>query len=107
MLPQGVLPIVPVATSRRLKQQIAIDMRVRFLCCLVSLSCLARHIAMTNVTGTIHGKNSLWQHGQGWDLGIPPLRAIDFGWYQDLPGAPMTALMGFREGRIITGEARG
>src|SRR5262249_41149379 len=95
MLPQGVLPRMPVATSRRLKEQNCNRRQapISFLCSSLSL---ARHIANTNLTGTIHGKNSLSQHGHGRDLGIPPLRARDFGWKQDFPGARvgMTALMG-------------
>lgn len=43
----------------------------------------ARHLICTyqhraKMTGTIHGKNSLERHGQGWSLGISPLRAKDF-----------------------------
>ena len=30
------------------------------------------------VSGTILGKNSLWQYDQGQHLGIPPLRAVEF-----------------------------
>ena len=56
------------------------------------------------VTGTMHGKNSPWQNGQGWFLGIPPLRATDCSWQQDPRGAPvgMTALNGFVKNDVIT-----
>ncbi len=47
----------------------------------------------TTVSGTMHGKNSpstgseqaLWQHGQVWCFGIPPLRAMDLLWEQRFP----------------------
>ena len=34
--------------------------------------------AGATVSGIIHGKNSLWQYGQGQPMGVPPLRAIEF-----------------------------
>jgi len=36
-------------------------------------------IELTRLSGTEHGKNSLWQRGQGQTLGILRLRAQDCG----------------------------
>ena len=76
---QGVLPRLPIATGPTIQG-----------------------------TGTIHGKNSLWQRVQGQSFGIPPLRAVDLWRNQDSRGAAvgMTPLMSFRKRtRIVAGDA--
>ncbi len=57
-------------------------------------------------SGDLSG-NSLWQHGQPYSLGVPPLRAKDFLCEQDYRGAPvgMTSFSGFRKGSDANGEA--
>src|SRR5215472_10264284 len=73
---QGVITRLPVVTRRRVEELLineGWDSRL----------VIPRHVAKDTSERDRAWENSLWQHGQGRSVGIPPLRAIHSWWGQE------------------------